>query len=438
MNKFYYLLLLILFGSMSVFAIEEKPDDEVEVMQKAKIKVDDEEVFITISKVNVTRFPEITLFFEAYKGNGEPVESIRKEGLRIYEDGNPKEVLDLKKMESSHNQVVDFVFLIDKTATMQHVMDQVKDNLHTFTQGMEEAHIDYKIGLILFSDKIEYILQPTKDVGKFLEKMNSVIAEFGGDNKENALEALEATATKIKYRETANKIAMIFTDAGYHQAGENGSGTTDQTTESIIKLLQNNQIRLFCVTNRYLDEYYTLSKNTRGALYDISKPFTQTAGNFTGQISNVFYLTYRSGQETIPDSIEISLLEPKLNKWVRKQVPISGLGRKLIIENLLFATGSSMLRDTVPELDLVAQFMHKKPDIALIVEGHTDSVGSDQLNQALSQKRANAVKVYLVSQGINSNRIQTKGYGERKPIASNDTEEGKRRNRRTELVIIND
>jgi outer membrane protein OmpA-like peptidoglycan-associated protein len=439
MKKLFLLMLLLLSSSLAVLATEEKnPEDEVKVMQKAKIRVDDEEVFITISKVNVTHFPEITLFFEAYKGNGEPVETLKKEGLRIYEDGKPKEVIDLQKLESSENQVVDFVFLIDKTATMQHVMDQVKNNIHTFAKGMEDAHIDYKIGLILFSDKIEYVLQPTKDIDKFLEKMNSVVAEFGGDNKENALEALEATAEKIKYRESASRIAMIFTDAGYHQAGENGSGTTNHTTKSIIKLLQNNQIRLFSVTSKFLEEYYTISKNTRGGFYDISKPFTQTAGNFTGQISNVFYLTYRSGQETIPDSIEISLLEPKLNKWVRKQVPISGLGRKLIIENLLFATGSSMLRQSVPELDLVAQFMRKKAEIALIVEGHTDAVGSDHINQILSQKRANAVKNYLVSQGINERRIQTKGYGERKPIASNETEEGKRRNRRTELVIIND
>lgn len=441
MKKIAILSLLLIFLVSETFAQKPKPEKEekeLEVMKEAKIKVDDEDVFITISKVNVTYFPKITLYFEAYTGDGKPVENIPKESVRIYENGTMKEVLDIKKLKSTENTAVDFVFLIDKTATMQFIMDQVKENIHDFAKGLKQAHIDYKIGLILFSDEVEYILQPTEKVDLFLEKLEPVIAEFGGDNKENALEALEATVKKIKYRDEANKIALIFTDAGYHQAGEEGSGRTDQTTESITALLQENQVRVFSVTNRFLPEYRDISYNTRGAFYDISKPFTQTADNFTGQISNVFYLTYVSGEETIPDSIEISILEPKSKKWVRKQVPVSGLGRKLIIENLLFATGSSALRESVPELDLVAAFMQKKPEIALIVEGHTDNVGGYTLNQNLSEHRAAAVKKYLVDHGISDKRIRTKGYGERKPIATNETEEGKRRNRRTELVIVSE
>ena len=68
------------------------------------------------------------------------------------------------------------------------------------------------------------------------------------------------------------------------------------------------------------------------------------------------------------------------------------------------------------------------------IDGHTDSDGSDEYNQVLSEKRANSVKNFLVSQGVTA-EITTKGYGESKPVASNDTAEGKQKNRRVEIII---
>lgn len=69
------------------------------------------------------------------------------------------------------------------------------------------------------------------------------------------------------------------------------------------------------------------------------------------------------------------------------------------------------------------------------IGGHTDYTGSDAYNQTLSQKRASAVRAYLISQGISAERLTAKGYGEAKPIASNETEEGKAENRRVEFKI---
>ena len=74
----------------------------------------------------------------------------------------------------------------------------------------------------------------------------------------------------------------------------------------------------------------------------------------------------------------------------------------------------------------------------MIVEvgGHTDNVGSDDANMKLSHERAKSVRNYLVKAGINSDRLQAKGYGETQPVADNDTEEGRKANRRTEFVIL--
>jgi outer membrane protein OmpA-like peptidoglycan-associated protein len=121
---------------------------------------------------------------------------------------------------------------------------------------------------------------------------------------------------------------------------------------------------------------------------------------------------------------------------VRKTIPIVELGRKLILENLLFDTNSYAVSDTVGELDVLANFMKSKPHVSILIEGHTDYVGSHSLNDRLSLKRAESVKQYLIKRGIPLHRVSTKGYGKRRPIADNATDFGKRLNRRTEIVII--
>ena len=70
------------------------------------------------------------------------------------------------------------------------------------------------------------------------------------------------------------------------------------------------------------------------------------------------------------------------------------------------------------------------------IEGHTDNVGTDAMNQKLSNDRAKAVRDYLVSKSISSKRLKTVGYGKSKPIASNDSEEGRAQNRRVEFTIL--
>jgi OOP family OmpA-OmpF porin len=80
-----------------------------------------------------------------------------------------------------------------------------------------------------------------------------------------------------------------------------------------------------------------------------------------------------------------------------------------------------------------ARVLREKPDLHVSVEGHTDSVGSDAYNMRLSERRASAVRDALVSEGVDASRITVKGWGETKPIASNDTAEGRAQNRRVEI-----
>lgn len=89
----------------------------------------------------------------------------------------------------------------------------------------------------------------------------------------------------------------------------------------------------------------------------------------------------------------------------------------------------------VPDLDQHVAYLSANPSSPVIVEGHTDSIGSDQYNQRLSERRANAVRKYLVEKGIASSRIRVVGYGEQRPIADNKTKEGRAINRRAEFEV---
>jgi len=79
--------------------------------------------------------------------------------------------------------------------------------------------------------------------------------------------------------------------------------------------------------------------------------------------------------------------------------------------------------------------MQQYPDLNVTIEGHTDNVGKDAYNKKLSQRRADAVKAYLVKKGIDANRLTAIGYGEEKPIADNATKAGKAENRRVEAAV---
>jgi len=104
---------------------------------------------------------------------------------------------------------------------------------------------------------------------------------------------------------------------------------------------------------------------------------------------------------------------------------------------LLFAVDQSSLNPTSQRnLNELAATLKKYDDTDILIEGHTDSDGSDDHNQALSVRRADAVKSHLVAQGVGGGRITTTGYGEAQPVSDNSTTAGKADNRRVEVAII--
>lgn len=107
------------------------------------------------------------------------------------------------------------------------------------------------------------------------------------------------------------------------------------------------------------------------------------------------------------------------------------------VEDVKFKTGSDVLTDgSKGVLDEVANALKNNPSYKLRIEGHTDNVGSDEDNMTLSQKRADAVKKYLTDKGVEGDRIMAEGLGESQPLTTNETPEGRAKNRRVNFLIV--
>ena len=108
---------------------------------------------------------------------------------------------------------------------------------------------------------------------------------------------------------------------------------------------------------------------------------------------------------------------------------------RVATQGILFDTGSDVIKPhSTPTLEEITGMLKDHADLKLVIEGHTDNSGDAAANQTLSEKRAAAVKAYLVGKGIDASRLESKGLGATKPKAGNDTAEGRQTNRRVELV----
>ncbi|MBI2793910.1 MAG: OmpA family protein [Ignavibacteria bacterium] len=442
--SFALFLFTITLGNHILYAGKSQISDSLRQDSVARVKRAAEEakitstltgVKMTIQNVDITKFPLVKLIVEVYDDSLRAMEHIDPSTLTVIENGVAKPVLSIDKIDIRDRIPVDFVFLVDVTGTMQAYINGVKNNIEKFVDTLRTRGIEYRLGLILFSDIIETSYQPTTDVKEFLGWLSKVFASGGFDEKENALEAI-VEGVKSKWSPAANRVIVLVTDAPYHQIGERGNGRTYMSTETTIELLKQNDVRLFCIASPELKEYAQLSAGNRGALFDIRQPFSRILDQYSTQLTNLYAVSYRSDTRLTSDSINVSILDENKKELVKRMIPIVEIGRKFIIENLLFETNSAQLSKKVDELNVLVDFMRLRPAVRIRVEGHTDNKGPLKHNNTLSQARAESVKAFIVQKGIDAGRIQTVGFGPSKPIGDNKTDFGRSLNRRTEILIV--
>jgi outer membrane protein OmpA-like peptidoglycan-associated protein len=143
-------------------------------------------------------------------------------------------------------------------------------------------------------------------------------------------------------------------------------------------------------------------------------------------------------QQAAKSEAEKAQLRAQLLQQLNAVLETRDTARGLVVNmsDVLFETAKSGLRPLARErLAKIAGIVVANPDLHLIAEGHTDSVGTDAYNQELSEDRAQAVRNYLVQQGVAASSATSRGFGKTQPVASNQTAEGRQLNRRVELVV---
>ena len=128
------------------------------------------------------------------------------------------------------------------------------------------------------------------------------------------------------------------------------------------------------------------------------------------------------------------IIDPYILEIKMKKIKVGGA---VVLRNVFFDTGSfDLLPESKVELQKLIEFLNLNKTVSIEIEGHTDNVGNEELNQKLSESRAKEVYKYLINKGIDDSRMKYKGYGLTQPVSSNETPEGRALNRRTEFMII--
>lgn len=147
-------------------------------------------------------------------------------------------------------------------------------------------------------------------------------------------------------------------------------------------------------------------------------------------------LAVNNGGELVSfEIVELAKMEQKVEVDAAGMLDALSKDGFIALYGVLFDTGKDAIKpESEPLLAEIVKLLSTNAGLKLSIEGHTDNVGNAKANQALSQKRAESVKKFLVSQGIDAKRLSSKGWGDTKPVADNRTEDGRSKNRRVELV----
>ncbi|NVD07219.1 OmpA family protein [Vibrio sp. JPW-9-11-11] len=171
-------------------------------------------------------------------------------------------------------------------------------------------------------------------------------------------------------------------------------------------------------------------------LTDVSNPWVTAKAN-----SATLGLVYKFGASQ-PSSAEPMVMEEKVVEEVveatpeMEAAPVVKTFQAQVIDSGAFALDSATLKpESQPVLDELVSFMKRFPQSTVVVTGYTDSSGSAAYNQTLSEKRAQSIATALIEQGIEPERINASGQGENNPIATNDTPQGRAKNRRVEIFV---
>lgn len=293
-------------------------------------------------------------------------------------------------------------------------------NGNEYNDSMQLAHNQMKVNY-------DASLEENRKLKEELEKAKTAVVIPPTTGKETD-EFNLALAAKLKAREDANQAEIDRLKAELEKS--KAAGTSDANTASItIRLVdeKNNPISdaQVKVTDVASNKVIATPKVENDGSVRMSVPAGKPVEILitkSGYLYKSFNLTPDSGSDKKVDNVTLEKVE---------------VGKKLVMNNIAFELNQSKLgKESFSELDNALKLLKDIPSLEIEISGHTDNTGPAENNERLSRLRAKAVRDYLISNGGDKNRITYKGYGSRQPVASNDTKEGRKLNRRTEFQVL--
>lgn len=250
-------------------------------------------------------FPEIELILNVSDVvSGEGIYGLSLPNFAVTEDGGVQKITAFVAKAEGKVVPIDIVFLFDETGSMGDEINAVRDNVLMFTNILKGSKMDFRLALITFSDNIEMKYQFTSDVDEFKQRISSIAVSGGGDEPENALEALNS-ALQFKFKENAKVVFILITDAPYHQR----DAVTKLSMLPLAKKIKLEGIQIYPIAVN-LEQYVWMARETDGTYFDILKDFSliieQLAVGLTAQYS-LKYVSTKPSFDNTRRNVEIAV-----------------------------------------------------------------------------------------------------------------------------------
>lgn len=248
-----------------------------------------------------------------------------------------------------------------------------------------------------------------------------------------AAPAFADESDKIFINQLRDKIAAARADPAVAQ---NGSAELDRAEAALKPLLDNldeNETKAAKDITGQIDALIETAK-VRAKTAAMKEEVARLRASGGTRVAEAEAAAAAAQESAARAQVETAKLKAELRDYQMKQTQ---LGATLVLQDVVFATGRAELKPGAAErLRPLASYLRANPQVKVRIDGHTDAQGSDAYNQALSERRAAAVRAALASMGIDPARIETVGHGEATPLADNRTAAGRQQNRRVEVTLV--
>lgn len=242
-----------------------------------------------------SRFPVVSVDVNVRDAKtGSPVAGLSAADFAVFEDLKPVDILNLESVAASaaDKRGVDFVFVFDDTGSMSEEIEGLIQRTLEFANIVQGSGFDYRFALVSFGDELNSKIDFTRSAEEFKRSVAALVADGGGDEPENALDALRYAATSFSHDAGRRKVFVLITDAPYHSADEVTALTANDVLADLAKL-----DAVLNVVGPNLDEYRWLADSRSGSFYDKdSGQFKRIIEQIAGGSASNYRLTLRTSR----------------------------------------------------------------------------------------------------------------------------------------------